>query len=179
METEEAADEDEEEEVEINHSNADPNIMDPATMTMKQLTAKFGESAGEISKMFFQHSSRIAAAAMYLKKADAVMIKPNERAEVRHYRKGQLHPSAFYSLFTSALSSTSEELRQHEALVILTGGTPDAVVAGIAAGFKKVIYVSGDPVEVSMMTLPEDISNIDFDRRCFQVQGEQQGQCKT
>jgi hypothetical protein len=94
------------------------------------------------------------------------MVKPNERADPRHYQKGQLHPSAFYSLFTSALSSTSEELRPHEALVILTGGTPEAAAAGIAAGFQKVIYVTGDPVEVDMMKLPDDLSNVDFERCC-------------
>ena len=164
-ELEDAADEEDDEEIELSEG-APVAFIDPATMSMKQLTAKYGDQAIEISKMFFQHSSRIAAHAMYLKKANALMVKPNERADPRHYRKGQLHPSAFYSLFTSALSSTSEELRPHEALVILTGGTPEAASAGIAAGFQKVIYVTGDPVEVDMMKLPDDLSNIDFERRC-------------
>ena len=38
-------------------------------------------------------------------------------------------------------------LAANEALVILTGGTPEAVVAGIAAGFKTIIYVASDDNE--------------------------------
>jgi hypothetical protein len=160
---EEAADEDEEDDVEM---TADPklNLMDPATMSLKQLKAKYGENAMEISKMFFQHSSRIAASAVHLTRADVLTVKPSEVAHARQYRKGQLHPSAWFSAFTTALSLTPEKLMQHEALVILTGGTPEAAVAGIAAGFQKVIYVTGDPVEVSMMKLPDDLSNINFER---------------
>jgi hypothetical protein len=163
---EEAVDEDEDQEEDV-EMTADPklDLMDPATMSFKQLKAKYGEDAVEISKMFFQHSSRIAASAVHLNKADAFTVKQSEAAQARQYRKGQLHPSAFVSAFTSALSLTPEELRQHEALVILTGGTPEAVVAGIAAGFQKVIYVTGDPKEVPMMKLPEDLTNIHFDRR--------------
>ena len=35
----------------------------------------------------------------------------------------------------------------NETLVILTGGTPEAVVAGIAVGFKTIIYVASDDNE--------------------------------
>lgn len=38
-------------------------------------------------------------------------------------------------------------LSANECLVILTGGTPEGVVAGIAAGFKTVVYVASDDNE--------------------------------
>ena len=38
-------------------------------------------------------------------------------------------------------------LAANEALVILTGGTPEAVVAGIAVGYKTIIYVASDDNE--------------------------------
>ena len=38
-------------------------------------------------------------------------------------------------------------LSANEALVILTGGTPEAVVAGIAVGFKTILYVASDDNE--------------------------------
>ena len=136
--------------------------MDPATMSMKELEVQYGTDAGEIAEVFFQHSSRIAPPAKYLTKQDALFVKSSERAEPKHYRKGQVHPSAFYSAFVSALSTTPSVLHQHEALVILTGGTPDAVTAGIAAGFGKILYVSDDPSELDMMQLPEDISGVNF-----------------
>ena len=57
------------------------------------------------------------------------------------------------SVFKGALTSSNLPLDGNEALVILTGGTPEAVVAAIALGYKHVIYVS-DRTEVSMMTVP-------------------------
>ena len=56
-------------------------------------------------------------------------------------------------MFKGALNSSNLPLGGNEALVILTGGTPEAVVAAIALGYKHVIYVS-DRTEVSMMTVP-------------------------
>ena len=78
--------------------------------------------------------------------------------------EGPSSPIRIFSALTSALSSTSEQLGQHEALVVLTGGTPESLIAGIAAGFKNIIYVTNDDREVDMMTLPLDSSDIDFER---------------
>ena len=55
--------------------------------------------------------------------------------------------------FQSSLGACNVPLATNECLVILTGGTPEAVVAGIAVGFKQIIYVASDDAEEKMMAV--------------------------
>jgi len=136
---------------------------DPATMSTAQLAAAYGSSSAEdIKRIFFQHSSRIGSTAKYLPRSCAVHSKSSETAVATLYRKGQVDPTAFLSAFLSALNATNAALEPHEALVILTGGTAEAIVAGIAAGFRTVIYITEDPAEANMMTLPENSNVVYF-----------------
>ena len=82
------------------------------------------------------------------------MIQVNDRTVAQKYRKAQLDPSVFFSAFTSCLSTCSSELSSNEALVILTGGTPETIVAGIAAGYRKILYVSNSAQQHALMELP-------------------------
>ena len=130
-------------------------MVDPMTMSMAQLQQLFGTAAADMAGVFFQHSSRIGQAARFLPKKEALLIRTTERAVPRRYRKGQVDASAFVSAMQSALASTNVFLNNNEGLVILTGGTPEAVVAGIVCGYSKVLYIS-DKEEQEMMTLPTE-----------------------
>ena len=61
--------------------------------------------------------------------------------------RGQVDPSVYVKAFQSCLGACNVPLAANESLVILTGGTPEAVVAGIAVGFKTIIYVASDDNE--------------------------------
>ena len=61
--------------------------------------------------------------------------------------RGQVDPSVYVKAFQSCLGACNVPVAANEALVILTGGTPEAVVAGIAVGFKTIIYVASDDNE--------------------------------
>jgi hypothetical protein len=61
--------------------------------------------------------------------------------------------SVWVKALASSLSASNIDLSPNEALVALTGGTPEVVVAGMILGFKKVFYVSSG-VEHLMMTMP-------------------------
>ena len=84
-----------------------------------------------------------------------MLTRSSERAIPRRYRKGQVDASAFVSAIQSALASTNVPLSNNEVLVVLTGGTPEAAVAGIVCGYSKVLYIS-DKEEQEMMTLPTE-----------------------
>jgi hypothetical protein len=135
-----------------------------ADMNLEDLEVHFGSKANDIEDALFRHASRIAAPAIYFPRSAALKVKRNEQAEPLQYRKGQVHASVFYSAFQCALSLTSAGLGPHEVLVILTGGTPEAATAAIAVGFKKVLFVSGDPTEVNMMKVPDNVDGVDFSR---------------
>lgn len=128
------------------------NDLDPKSMPMAQLHKLYGPAASEIAEVFFQCSSHIATTARFLPKDEALMARHRD-IMVRH-RKGQVDPSVFVSALQSALLSTSEPLRHNEVLVLLTGGTPEAAVAGILCGYSEIIYI-GDSQEVEKMTLPD------------------------
>jgi hypothetical protein len=130
-------------------------MVDPQTMSMSQLHQLFGAAAADLAGVFFQHSSRIGQAARFLPKKEALMVQSTERAVARRYRKGQVDASAFVSAMQSALASTNVPLNNNEVLVVLTGGTPEAVVAGIVCGYGKVLYIS-DKEEQEMMMLPTE-----------------------
>ena len=137
-------------------------MVDPALLSPTQLKAIFGERAGDLSGVFFQHSTRIAERAEFLARAGCFMWRPNDRAHPRRYCKGQVHPSVYVSAFRSALASSNMPLSQNEVLVDLTGGTPEVIVAAVVAGYKRVFYI-GDENEHVMMQFPNLDQTVDWD----------------
>ena len=129
------------------------SMVDPAIMTNAQMKSVFGKRAPDMAGILFQHSARITAHAAFLPRTSAFMWRKDERAPLRRYRKGQLDVSVWVKALASSLSASNIDLSPNEALVALTGGTPEVVVAGMILGFKKVFYVSSG-VEHLMMTMP-------------------------
>ena len=89
-----------------------------------------------------------------MRKDGYTMIQVNDRSLPQKYRKGQLDSSVFCSAYQSCLASSPSEIGANEALVILTGGTPETIVAGIAAGYRKILYVSNTAQQHALMELP-------------------------
>lgn len=137
-------------------------MVDPSLMTPAQLKAVFGERAADVNGIFFQHSARITAPARFLARADALHLRRTERSGLARYRKGQVDPTVYIAALSSALSSSNVPLSSNETLVVLTGGTPEAVVAGIVLGFNKVFVVAED-VEHVMMQMPSE--EVERDRK--------------
>jgi hypothetical protein len=131
-------------------------LVDPTLMTPTQLKAAFGNRALDVNGIFFQHSARITPCATFLRKGDTFMMRAHDRAPMQRYRKGQLHSSVWVRALTSALSSSNVDLSANEALVVLTGGTPEVAVAGIVVGFRKVFVIAPDAKEEQMMALPSE-----------------------
>jgi hypothetical protein len=90
-----------------------------------------------------------------MNRTDALHLRATERSALTCYRKGQVDPSVYIAALSSALASSNVALASNETLVVLTGGTPEAVVAGIVLGFKKVFVVAED-VEHVMLQLPSE-----------------------
>ena len=134
-------------------------------MNATQLRAIFGVRADDVSGILFQHSARITGAADFLKKPDAFLYRASERAVAKRYRRGQMDTSVYIRALQSALSSSNVALSQNEVLVILTGGTPEALVAGIVCGYKRVFVVT-EGLEYDMMQLPShDVEGqVDYDQ---------------
>ena len=130
-------------------------MVDPSLMTGAQLKAVFGTHAADVTGVFFQHSARITAPARFMNRADALHVRAKDRAALSRYRKGQVDPSVYIAALSSALASSNAPLAPNETLVVLTGGTPEAVVAGIVLGFKKVFVVAED-VENVMLQMPSE-----------------------
>jgi len=136
-------------------------------MSYSQLQRVIGAAKlEELTGVIFQHASRSGFVATFLRASQSLQFKASERAAPRRYRKGQVHPDVFLSCFSSALSCCNVPLGNNECLVVLTGGTPEAVAAGIVLGYKKVVYVAG-PKELEMMKLPSPAQerelSIDYD----------------
>ena len=130
-------------------------MVDPSLMTTAQLKAVFGAHAADVTGIFFQHSARITAPARFMNRADALHLRAKERSAPTRYRKGQVDPSVYIAALSSALASSNVPLAANETLVVLTGGTPEAVVAGIVLGFKKVFVVAED-IEHVMLQMPSE-----------------------
>jgi hypothetical protein len=122
--------------------------------------------------MSIVHFGRITALGMFAR-SDSFSIVSPRRSQVQKsdgkkpkiYRKGQCHSSVFSRAMSSALHSCTTALGGAECCVILTGGSPDAVVGAIATGYKHVIYVASDDQEQIMMNLPAacESQSINFD----------------
>ena len=130
-------------------------MVDPSLMTTAQLKAVFGSHAADVTGIFFQHSARITAPARFMNRVDALHLRLKERSALTRYRKGQVDPSVYIAALSSALASSNVALASNETLVVLTGGTPEAVVAGIVLGFTKVFVVAED-IEHVMLQMPSE-----------------------
>ena len=141
-------------------------MTDPSLMSHRKLKELFGNRAGDLKNIIFQHSTRISRPAMCLSKEKFFVWRKTETAPPRCYRKGQVDPSVYISALASMLSTSNLPLSPNEILVDLTGGTPEVLVAGIVAGFSKVMYLSGNS-EAEMMTMPsqedERTHHIDYE----------------
>ena len=78
----------------------------------------------------------------------------SNRGHPKDYSKAQVHPTVYVNALASGLQVCPVEVTSNECIVFLTGGTPEAVVASIALGFKNVMYVVGDDHEFDMMQIP-------------------------
>jgi len=116
----------------------------------------------------FAFSRTHHAKARFLRKSDYIMVQTSERAVATRYRKSQLDASVFLSAFQTALNASPMSLAPNETLVILNGGTPESIVAGLVAGYRQVIYISDGQQQYSMMGLPtaeeERSCNINYSR---------------
>ena len=136
-------------------------MVDPSLLSPAQLEAIFGDRAADLSGVFFQHSTRIAERAEFFPRTAGFTWRPTDRSHPRRYCKGQVHPSAYISALRSALSSSNMPLSQNEVLVDLTGGAPEAIVAAVVVGYKKIFYV-GDDNEHTMMQFPTPDETVDW-----------------
>jgi len=85
----------------------------------------------------------------------SLQVQPGNGRKPKIYRKGQCHASVFTRAFTSALHSCSTTLGSSECCIVLTGGTPDAIIGAVVAGYRHVIYVASDDTEQSMMNMSD------------------------
>ena len=149
------------------HALLDKSFMtmtDPRTLSLSMLQATLGPYADDLHSIHFQQVARVAPLARYLPKSEQLLLKLSERGEPRRYRKGQVDPSAIASVMQVVLNSSNVPLGHNEVLVVLTSGTPEAIVAGIVCGYTKIIYVAGSQEEANMMSVPslEEEAKIDY-----------------
>lgn len=83
-------------------------------------------------------------------------VQKDGRTKAAMYRKAQVHSSVYIRAIQSALATCNVPLSDNEVCVVATGGTPEAIVGAVAAGFKNVIYIASDDTEQIMMQLPAD-----------------------
>ena len=128
---------------------------DPAMLDSAELKRIFGPAASQLKTAMFQSSSKITRAATFLQDCDQIKVSLGEAAP-RVYRKGQVHVDVFLEALNSVLTSSNIPLATTECLVDLTGGTPEAIIAGIILGYQRVIVVAGDTNEYEMYQVPSE-----------------------
>ena len=165
-EGQEAEEDDDEEEVEGGGGDETAALegVSLETMTPQQMKRAFGRSTLSMLGAMFQHSSIICEQGRFLDPKEFIQhVKENGKKAVM--RKGQLHPTVVLSAMKSLLSSTSTGIGPQDVFIQVCGGTPEASVAAILAGFSHVLYV-GSPQEQKWMKLPseseESAYNIDY-----------------
>jgi hypothetical protein len=119
--------------------------------TLKQV---FGDKAGTAQMVLFQHGTRITDQADFLEPEKCIKVRKGDRGQAKKYRKSQVHPTVWAQAMRSALSCSDMPLMNNDVAVILTGGTPEAIVGALACGYRTVIYIAGQDPEELMMTLP-------------------------
>jgi hypothetical protein len=102
----------------------------------------------------FQVGAQIAPMARYLPPTEQMLLKVSERGKPQRCRKGQVDPSVIAAAMQTALNASSAPLGTNEALVVLTCGTPEALVAGLVCGYRKIIYIVSSAEEADMMAMP-------------------------
>jgi hypothetical protein len=90
-----------------------------------------------------------------------IEVQQDGRSKARMYRKAQIHSSVYTRAIQSALATCNVPLVENEVCVVATGGTPEAVVGAIVAGFRNVIYIASDDTEQLMMQLPAECEERD------------------
>jgi hypothetical protein len=113
----------------------------------------YSEVADLLNRVSFQSCGAITTPARFLPREEVVRYKESERSTAVPYRKGQLDPSVYHQALGKVLQMSTAPLGTSDALVVLTGGTPEALVAGISVGFKT-IFVVADTAEAELLQLP-------------------------
>jgi hypothetical protein len=123
------------------------------TMSQAQLQRTFGRSALDVVGAMWQHQSKIAEQARFMKKEDMIsFITASGRKSVM--RRSQVSPTVIYSALRSSISTSAVAIASHDTFIQLAGGTPEGIVAAIMMGFQKAIYVTTMAKEYSWMSLP-------------------------
>jgi len=155
---------DEEPEEATEHQN--PEDIDPMEldgMSERKLKQKFGTHSFQVLGSLFQHSSKIAEPGRFLDRKDFMEIT-NEYGKKMLYRRGQLHETVLLSAIKSSLAVSAVPLNRQDVFVQACGGTPEACVAAILAGFQNVLYI-GTAQEITRIQLPTEAeeNTIDWD----------------
>ena len=160
----EGEDEDEEETADMNEEEqAFVAKLDPSLLNDQGLKEAFGKNAAAVRSALFQFSSRISSAGRFMEPRDVFKIQTG-RAQARAYRRAQLHPDTYYRAYQAAVGTHALPVGKTEVVVVLTGGTPEAVVSALAAGYSNVCVVCADGAEMDMYRAPPDAA--DADARC-------------
>ena len=133
----------------------DPDLgaMPIDTMSQAQLQRTFGRSALDVVGAMWQHQSKIAEQARFMKKDDMIsFITASGRKSVM--RRSQVSPTVIYSALRFSISTSAVAIASHDTFIQLAGGTPEGIVAAIMMGFQKAIYVTTMAKEYSWMSLP-------------------------
>ena len=131
-------------EEESDAAQAETGIAEPTTASRSALTRAFGEEvAMEVGQVFFQHSARNTPPAEALAMQENTQWRPSERAPLQPYRKSALHPTAYFRVMQNIMQGNNMSLKPHEACMIMSGGSQDAVAAAIALKFKHVPWPPG------------------------------------
>lgn len=126
--------------------------MDAAT-----LKKVFGDKANQAQGILFQHGTRITQQAEFMDPDRCLKLRKNERAAKQKYRKSQVHPTVWAEAMSSAHRSSDLPIMNNEVAVIMTGGTPEAIVGAMAAGYRTILYIASDANEAQMMMLPTEV----------------------
>ena len=120
---------------------------------LERIMGNFADDKQMKKSVHFTLSPRLTTLARFLPRSSQLQIRTLEGSQ-RSYRAGQVDPSVIAAALRATLRSSNVPLSDSEALVVLTSGTPEAVVAGLVCGFRHVIFVAGVPEEAEMMTVP-------------------------
>lgn len=129
-------------------------MTDPRGDSREALETAFGWQENGTEVTHLQVGAQIAPMARYLPPSEQLLLKLSERGKPQRYRKGQVDPSVIAAAMQTALNASSAALGTNEALVLLTSGTPESIVAGLVCGFRKIICVTSSAEEADMMALP-------------------------
>jgi len=128
--------------------------LDPSLMNETTLKEAFGDNMQDARAALFQFSSRIAQPGRFMEPRDVLKVSFGARLKPRPYRRAQLHPDTYCRAFNAAVDTHVLPISKTEVVVLLTGGTPEAAVAALSAGYSNVLVVAGDRNEALMYEPP-------------------------